>query len=174
MFRRCRHNRVAITAHLVSLLMCHQCLAVSTWLRQNHQSAARVERLRRLQKFSFRTLNQQNSLGCSVNVIFLKLKHFWDVLKLKRKNILPLGTEMNADVMLAQDSDQEKPVSSHCEGDVDTWMQQLMHMPLLAVVEGLKTDKKTKKCKTKKNLPQNCWKKKHPGFNLKCLLKLSF
>lgn len=49
-------------------------------------------------------------------------KHLRDVLKSEekqegKKNILALGDKMNADLMLAQDSDQEKLVGSHPEGD---------------------------------------------------------
>lgn len=67
---------------------------------------------------------------------------------------------MNTDLMLARDSDQEKLVGSHPEGDADTCARERNNscLPLLAAVRGLQFENRQKyqKKRKKKNL-LNLW-----------------
>lgn len=64
---------------------------------------------------------------------------------------------MNTDLMLALDSDQEKLVGSHPEGDADTCARERNNscLPLLAAVRGLQFENR-QKYQQKKNL-LNLW-----------------
>lgn len=59
---------------------------------------------------------------------------------------------MNTDLMLALDSDQEKLVGSHPEGDADTCARERNNscLPLLAAVRGLQFENRQKYQKKKR------------------------